>query len=91
MTGEELHYYTDKNPQKVALWIHLGISNGSEEVYPKTTLGLNSKGLWNLTIFTELLTSQDQSPGLASITDGSMETYTILNDRIVPKFQVVLI
>lgn len=51
--------------------------------------GHDNKGLWGLRIFTELLTRQDQSPSPASITDGSMETYTILKHKVVPKFQAV--
>lgn len=47
----------------------------------------NSKGLWSLRSFTELLSCQDQSPSPTGTTDGSMETYTILNHNIVPKFQ----
>lgn len=32
--------------------------------------------------------SRSQSPRLVNITDSSMETYSILNHRTVPKFQV---
>lgn len=49
--------------------------------------GHSNKGLWGLRIFTELLTCQDQGPSPTSTTDGSVETYTILNHNIVPKFQ----